>query len=59
MKIIIKLTCSIFFMSSDNFFFFAYIKMSKGSPGKYDLNNKEQLQEKARERYQSLFKEEK
>ena len=51
-------------MSSDNFFFFfffffAYIKMSKGSPGKYDLNNKEQLQEKARERYQSLFKEEK
>ena len=57
----IKLTCSIF-MSSNNFFynfFFTHIKMSKDSSVKFYQNNKERLQRKACERYQSLSKEEK
>ena len=33
--------------------------MSKGSSGTYYLSNKERLQEKSQERYQSLLKEEK
>ena len=55
----IKLICSIF-MFSNNFLtiFFAYIKMSKDSSAKYYQNNKEKLQKKADERYQSLSKEE-
>ena len=57
----IKLTCSIF-MSSNNFFynfFFTHIKTSKDSSVKFYQNNKERLQRKACERYQSLSKEEK
>ena len=45
------------FFSSCNFFynfFFAYIKIAKNSLAKYYQNNKEGLQKKARERYQSL-----
>ena len=39
-----------------NFFliFFTYIKVSKDSSAKYYQNDKERLQQKARERYQSL-----
>ena len=36
-----------------------HIKMSKNSSAKYYQTNKERLQKKARERYQSLFKDEK
>ena len=39
--------------------FFTYLKMSKDSSAKYYQNNKERLQKKARERYQSLSKGEK
>ena len=39
------------------FFFFTYIKMSKNSSTKYYQDNKERLQKKDRERYQSLSKE--
>ena len=39
--------------------FFTYIKMSKDSSAKYYQDNEERLQRKARERYQSLPKEEK
>ena len=58
MKILIKLMGSIF-VSSSNFFIniFAYIKMSKNSSAKCYENNKERLQRKTRERYQSLSKE--
>ena len=54
----IKLTGSIF-VSSNNFFIniFAYIKMSKNSSAKCHENNKEKLQRKTHERYQSLSKE--
>ena len=47
------------FVSSSNFFIniFAYIKMSKNSSAKCYENNKEILQRKTRERYQSLSKE--
>ena len=40
----------------NNFFliFFTYIKVSKDSSAKYYQNDKERLQQKARERYQSL-----
>ena len=38
---------------------FTYIKMSKDSSAKYYQNNIERLPKKARERYQSLSKEEK
>ena len=60
-QVIIKMICSIF-MSSNNFFlgfFFTYIKMSKNSSAKYHLNNKERLQKKSPERYQSFSKEKK
>ena len=40
-------------------FFFTYIKISKDSSAKYHHENKEWLQKRARERYQSLAKEEK
>ena len=40
-------------------FFFIYIKMSKNLSAKYNQENKERLQKKARERYQNLSKEEK
>ena len=40
-------------------FFFTYIKLSKYSSAKYYQDNKERLQRKARERYQSLSKEKK
>ena len=55
----IKLICSIS-MFSNNFLtiFFAYIKIYKDSSTKYYQNNKERLQKKAGERYQSLSKEE-
>ena len=48
-------------MFSGNFFvfFFTYINMFKDSSAEYYQNNKERLQKKARERYQSLSKEEK
>ena len=48
-------------MSSNNFFinFFTYIKMSKNSSAKYYQENKERLQKKICERYQSLSKKEK
>ena len=48
-------------MFSVNFFvfFFTYINMFKDSSAEYYQNNKERLQKKARERYQSLSKEEK
>ena len=45
-----------------NFFYnfsFTFIRMSKNSSAKYYQDNKETLQRKARERYQSLSKEEK
>ena len=44
-----------------NFFiyFLTYMKMSKDSSAKYYEDNKEKLQKKALERYQSLSKEEK
>ena len=44
-----------------NFFiyFLTYMKMSKESSAKYYEDNKEKLQKKALERYQSLSKEEK
>ena len=38
---------------------FTYIKISKKSSAKYYQHNKERIQKKACERYQSLFKEEK
>ena len=61
-QVSIKMICSIF-MSSNNFFlgffFFTYIKMSKNSSAKYHLNNKERLQKKSQERYQSFSKEKK
>ena len=48
-------------MFSGNFFvfFFTYINMFKDSSAEYYQNNRERLQKKARERYQSLSKEEK
>ena len=48
-------------MFSSNFFvfFFTYINMFKDSSAEYYQNNKERLQKKVRERYQSLSKEEK
>ena len=60
MQIMIKLICSIF-VFSNNFFinFFTYVKLSKDSSAKHYQNNKERLQGKAREKYQSLSKEEK
>ena len=57
MKIIIKTTWCIF-MSSHNFFHKTF-SMSKDSSAKYYQNNIERLPKKARERYQSLSKEEK
>ena len=39
--------------------FFIYIKICKNLSAKYYQENKERLQQKARERYQNLFKEEK
>ena len=39
--------------------FFTYITRSKDSSAKYYQSNKEKLKKKARERYQSLSKEEK
>ena len=47
-------------MSSNNIFqifFFTYTKIFKDSSAKYYQNNKERLQKKAPERYQSLSKE--
>ena len=38
---------------------YTFIKISKVSLGKYYQNNREKLQKKAREKYQSLSKEEK
>ena len=38
---------------------YTFIKISKGSLAKYYQNNREKLQKKAREKYQSLSKEEK
>ena len=60
MQIMIKLICSIF-ISANSFVYiiFIYIKMSKDSSAKYYQNNKERLQKKSCERYQSLSKEEK
>lgn len=56
----IKFIFSIF-MSSDIFFIilFTNIKVSKDLSSKYCKSNKERLQKKACERYQSLFREEK
>ena len=60
MQIMIKLICSIF-ISANSFVYsiFIYIKISKDSSAKYYQNNKERLQKKSCERYQSLSKEEK
>ena len=41
------------------YIFFIYIKIPKDSSAKYYQNNKERLKKKARERYQSISKEEK
>ena len=48
-------------MSSNNIFviFFTYIEISKDSSTKYYQNNKERLQKRTRERYQTLCKEKK
>ena len=40
-------------------FFFIYVRISKSLSGKYDQENKERLQKKAREKYKNLSKEEK
>ena len=53
---------SIFYKSfeiSFLYFIFIYIKISKNLLAKYYKENKEKIQKKARERYQSLSKEEK
>ena len=54
-----KLTCSTFILF--NYFFntfFARIKISKDSLAKHYQNNKDRLQKKACERYQSFSEEE-
>ena len=38
-------------------FYFTYLKMSKNPPAKYYQDNKERLQKKSLERYQTLSKE--
>ena len=49
-----------FYEVFDNFFFFFHVyKMSKNLSAKYYQENKERLQKKSREKYQSLSKEEK
>ena len=68
MKIMIKLTCSIFMFSNEFFMIlFRYLTMFEDSLGKYDQNNKKRLQKKKKENKkrkvcescQSLSKEEK
>ena len=48
-----KFNFYIFFITFVSFFFFIYIKRSRNLSAKYNQENKERLQKKARESYQN------